>query len=86
MCLHANEPLIALYSLGISESRWFFLVLSGAGRTDDRGIHNCAPIHRQTVLLKILIDQAEQLITQIVALYQMAKVADRRLVRCKLVS
>lgn len=84
MALHAEIPLVALASLVHLRIAFLLLVLGRTGRTDDGGIDDRTTGYLQTVLLKVLIDQMEQLIAQVVLLHQMAELADRGFVRCRL--
>jgi hypothetical protein len=80
MGLHPEVPLVALARLAHLRVALFLLVLGGTGGADDAGINNSAPGYLQSVFLEVLIDQVEQLITQVVLLHQMAEFADRRFI------
>src|SRR5690625_4170040 len=81
MGLHAEVPLIPFASLAHLRITLAFTILCRAGCADDGGIHNRAAMNLDTVLTQILLDQLEQLLTQIVGLKQMPELADRGLVR-----
>lgn len=52
------------------------LVLGRAGRVDNRGVYDSTATDLQPVLVQILINQVEQMITQIVLLHQVAELAN----------
>lgn len=86
MGLHAKEPLVAPASLVHIRIALLFLVLGRAGRVDDTGIDDSAPVHLQAIFLQILIDQIKQSISQIMALHQMAELTDFCFVRRRLLT
>ncbi|REG58721.1 hypothetical protein B0G80_1402 [Paraburkholderia sp. BL6669N2] len=76
--LHAEVPLLALPRLmhfGVSR---LVRILCGTGRTDDGGIHNRAGAYLQSAPLQYLADPGEQLLAELVALQQPAKLQQRR--------
>ena len=82
--LHAEVPLVALASLAHLRIALLLFVLGGTRCADDTGVDDSASRYLQAVLLQILIYQVKQLITQIVLLHQVAKLADRGFVRHRL--
>ena len=84
--LHAKIPLIALLGLVHIRIALFLLVLGGTRRVDDAGIDYGAPVHLQAVLLEVLITQVKQLIAPIMALHEMAKLADSGFIRHRLLA
>lgn len=84
MGFHTEVPLIALARLAHLRIALLLLVLGGTRGANDTGINNGAAGNLQPVLLQILIDQVEQLVTQIVLLHQVAELADCGLVRYRL--
>ena len=82
--LHAEVPFVALLRLVHLRVTLFILVLGRGRCINDGRIHNRTGTDFQTVLLKILVDQLEQTIAQVVGLQQMSKLANRRFIRCRL--
>lgn len=82
--LHSEVPLIALLGLMHIRIALLLLVLGGTRRADNTGIDDSASAYLQAIFLQVLIDQIKQSITQIMALHQVAELADRRLIRCRL--
>jgi len=82
--LHPEVPLVALPGLMHLRVPFPILVLGEARRTDDGGVHNGAGGDLQPVLLKILGNQRKQPVAEVVALQQVAELADGGLVRRRL--
>jgi hypothetical protein len=79
--LHPKVPLLTLPRLmhfGVSR---LVRVLRGTGRTDDGGIHDGAGANLQATPLQYLADLGEQLLSELVALQQPAKLQQRRAIR-----
>ena len=72
--LHTEVPLAALFSLVHLRISRFVLVLGGAGRGNDGGVHDGAPAQAQAIGLQQLAYLGEDGFAQIVALQQVAKV------------
>ena len=85
MALHAKAPLVPFPRLIHLRIPPLILILGRARRINNRGIHDCAGIHFQSIILEILVNQGEQLIAQIGRLKQRTKVAYRGFIRRRLV-
>ncbi len=82
--LHPEVPLIALAGLVHVRVALLLFVLGRTRRIDDTGVNDGAPGYLQPVFLKVLIDQVEQVVAQVMFLHQMAEFTDRCLVRHRL--
>src|SRR5690625_5704095 len=81
MGFHSEVPLVSftgLTHLGITLA---FTILRRAGCTDDGGIYNRAAMNLDAVFAQVLLDQFEQLLTQIVGFNKIPELADYGLIR-----
>ena len=78
---HAEVPLIALLGLVHLRVAFAALVIGGAGRLDDRGIHNATFTQHQAVPFQVLVHRFEQLLTQAVLFQKMTEVENGCLIR-----
>ena len=65
--LHAEVPLIALPGLVHFRITSLVSILGGAGRMNDRGIHDRARTQAQTLMLQVGIDRLKHLGAQLLA-------------------
>ncbi len=79
--LHAEVPLLALAGLMHLRVTLLVLVLGGAGRTDDRGVHDRAATDLHPLGLQHLAHLGEQGLAQLVSLQQATKLQQRGRVR-----
>jgi hypothetical protein len=78
--LHAEVPLVALLGLMDLGVALTGLVLRGAGRCDQRGVHHRARLEHQALAKQQFVDGCQDLVGQLVLLQQMTKPQDRRLI------
>jgi hypothetical protein len=76
--LHTEVPLLALPRLMNFEVSRLVLILRGTRRPDDGGIHDRASANLQPTHLQYFSDLGEQLLAELVALQQPAKLQQRR--------
>ena len=80
MRLHPEVPLVALFGrLHV----WITLVITvfgGAGCIDDGGINDGASVYFQAIFFEVLVDVKKQSFGEVVALHEVAKLADGGLV------
>jgi len=84
MGFHSEVPLVAFLGLTHIRIALLLLVLGRTGRTDDAGINDGAAVHFQAILFQILVNQVEELVSQIAFFHEVAEFADGCLVRRRL--
>ena len=81
MCLHAKVPFVALLARMHLWVAFLVLVLGGAGRCNQCGIHRSACLEQQALGCQKLVDSGQNLLGQLVFLQPMTKPQDGALVR-----
>lgn len=81
MRLHPKVPLVALLRLMHRRIASALLVLRRGRRVDQGRMYDGSARHGQSVLRQILVHPLKQRVAEILALHQVVKLADRRLVR-----
>jgi hypothetical protein len=81
VAFHAEVPLVTLAGLMHLRVASLVFVPGRTGGIDDRRIHDGAGIQLQAVFLKVRVDQAEQLVTQVMGFKKMPELADRSFIR-----
>ena len=77
VALHAKMPLISLFHRVHFRIPLLLRVFGGAGRADQRGVHNAAAPHHPPSPLQAVVDSVEEQLPKAMLLQQMAKLQQR---------
>lgn len=86
MRLHAEIPLIAFFCLMHFRIAGIVFVLGGTRRIDNRGVDYGSACYLQPVLCQVFVYQLEEPFAEIVGFKDVAKLANRRLIRRRLMA